>query len=128
MRIDVPDWDGVRGELVAIDLETRSIRGTAPDIATECKPTVIDGMGVVAQAQTGSPRLGEDAAALVVLSIRDGSELDRVVPEDPADGQCATLVSRSEERRVGKECVSTCRSRGWAYHYKKKKLSQSLLV
>src|SRR3546814_20653395 len=26
---------------------------------------------------------------------------------------------RSEERRVGKECVSTCRSRWWPYHYKK---------
>src|SRR3546814_13411764 len=25
-------------------------------------------------------------------------------------------VSRSEERRVGKECVSTCRSRWWPYH------------
>src|SRR3546814_12427929 len=23
---------------------------------------------------------------------------------------------RSEERRVGKECVSTCRSRWWGYH------------
>src|SRR3546814_9544784 len=23
---------------------------------------------------------------------------------------------RSEERRVGKECVSTCRSRWWSYH------------
>src|SRR3546814_20048924 len=23
---------------------------------------------------------------------------------------------RSEERRVGKECVSTCRSRWWRYH------------
>src|SRR3546814_19188045 len=28
---------------------------------------------------------------------------------------------RSEERRVGKECVSTCRSRWWPYHSKKKK-------
>src|SRR3546814_1021905 len=27
---------------------------------------------------------------------------------------------RSEERRVGKECVSTCRSRWSQYHYKKK--------
>src|SRR3546814_14699009 len=27
---------------------------------------------------------------------------------------------RSEERRVGKECVSTCRSRWAPYHYKKK--------
>src|SRR3546814_4055319 len=26
----------------------------------------------------------------------------------------------SEERRVGKECVSTCRSRWSPYHYKKK--------
>src|SRR3546814_11247064 len=28
---------------------------------------------------------------------------------------------RSEERRVGKECVSTCRSRWSTYHSKKKK-------
>src|SRR3546814_1158816 len=26
------------------------------------------------------------------------------------------LAQRSEERRVGKECVSTCRSRWWPYH------------
>src|SRR3546814_8876342 len=25
-------------------------------------------------------------------------------------------AARSEERRVGKECVSTCSSRGWPYH------------
>src|SRR3546814_11667855 len=31
----------------------------------------------------------------------------------------ATLRARSEERRVGKECVSTCRSRWSPYHYKK---------
>src|SRR3546814_13809835 len=30
------------------------------------------------------------------------------------------LVQRSEERRVGKECVSKCRSRWSPYHYKKK--------
>src|SRR3546814_20469977 len=30
-------------------------------------------------------------------------------------------VARSEERRVGKECVSTCRSRGSPYHEKNKK-------
>src|SRR3546814_13541906 len=29
-------------------------------------------------------------------------------------------AGRSEERRVGKECVSTCRSRWSPYHYKKK--------
>src|SRR3546814_17250198 len=26
------------------------------------------------------------------------------------------FLQRSEERRVGKECVSTCRSRWWPYH------------
>src|SRR3546814_21012129 len=31
------------------------------------------------------------------------------------------LLDRSEERRVGKECVSTCRSRWSPYHKKKKK-------
>src|SRR3546814_11856861 len=30
------------------------------------------------------------------------------------------LARRSEERRVGKECVSTCRSRWSPYHLKKK--------
>src|SRR3546814_19442748 len=32
-----------------------------------------------------------------------------------------SVDDRSEERRVGKECVSTCRSRGSPYHKKKKK-------
>src|SRR3546814_18571288 len=31
------------------------------------------------------------------------------------------VQARSEERRVGKECVSTCRSRWSPYHSKKKK-------
>src|SRR3546814_7720221 len=29
---------------------------------------------------------------------------------------CCYAVHRSEERRVGKECVSKCRSRWWPYH------------
>src|SRR3546814_14992753 len=32
-----------------------------------------------------------------------------------------TSSTRSEERRVGKACVSTCRSRWSPYHYKKNK-------
>src|SRR3546814_17875188 len=30
-----------------------------------------------------------------------------------------SVIMRSEERRVGKECVSTCSSRWAPYHYKK---------
>src|SRR3546814_16030165 len=33
---------------------------------------------------------------------------------------CDPSLARSEERRVGKECVSTCRSRWSQYHSKKK--------
>src|SRR3546814_12969923 len=36
-------------------------------------------------------------------------------------GGSLRAAGRSEERRVGKECVSTCRSRWSPYHYKKKK-------
>src|SRR3546814_17117398 len=42
---------------------------------------------------------------------------------EPAMGvriEDGTYNYRSEERRVGKECVSTCRSRWSPYHYKKK--------
>src|SRR3546814_3631618 len=31
-------------------------------------------------------------------------------------GAVLVFLPRSEERRVGKECVSTCRSRWWPYH------------
>src|SRR3546814_17140244 len=31
-------------------------------------------------------------------------------------GGFSGMTARSEERRVGKECVSTCRSRGSPYH------------
>src|SRR3546814_14189289 len=34
----------------------------------------------------------------------------------------AKVFIRSEERRVGKECVSTCRSRWSPYHEKKKRI------
>src|SRR3546814_18796979 len=37
-------------------------------------------------------------------------------PCDFGDGDHRQRAERSEERRVGKECVSTCRSRWWQYH------------
>src|SRR3546814_18912443 len=46
----------------------------------------------------------------------------------PVNGRAAASIdrsapTRSEERRVGKECVSTCRSRWWPYHYRTKEVS-----
>src|SRR3546814_1487189 len=42
----------------------------------------------------------------------------RALANEPARRQ--SRRRRSEERRVGKECVSTCRSRWSPYHYRKK--------
>src|SRR3546814_14537755 len=40
------------------------------------------------------------------------------------DGRRGGAATRSEERRVGTECVSTCRSRWSPYHSKKNKRSR----
>src|SRR3546814_13375152 len=42
------------------------------------------------------------------------------VDNAPPTTDIIALSARSEERRVGKECVSTCRSRWSPYHSKKK--------
>src|SRR3546814_6379782 len=52
----------------------------------------------------------------VGLLVDDGVDRDRGLARLPvADDQLA-LAARSEERRVGKECVSKCRSRWSPYH------------
>src|SRR3546814_12408585 len=78
----------------------------------------------------------DSVIATVVALDKDGNELTRfehptlAQPDLSAFTAAATgsdkrlteelghhiLVSRSEERRVGKECVSTCRSRWSPYH------------
>src|SRR3546814_19873166 len=43
-------------------------------------------------------------------------------PPRPVNAGRPRFPGRSEERRVGKECASPCRSRWSPYHYKKKKI------
>src|SRR3546814_19160029 len=51
------------------------------------------------------------------LDTQSYAQLDqRLAPLLQAPPQAYELVLRSEERRVGKECVSTCRSRGTPYY------------
>src|SRR3546814_17123559 len=58
--------------------------------------------------------------------VADRFRLDLIRPEDSEPGclrfrrQEPRSALRSEERRVGKECVSPCRSRWTPSHYKKK--------
>src|SRR3546814_14702678 len=61
------------------------------------------------------------ASARARLSIRfndqqQGAALIEMVERIARDVDPGAKVVRSEERRVGKECVSTCRSRWSPYH------------
>src|SRR3546814_10411683 len=47
---------------------------------------------------------------------------------DSVDAGWRLELPRSEERRVGKECVSTCRSRWSPYHYKKQPYNRSNVI
>src|SRR3546814_15030025 len=51
-----------------------------------------------------------------ILQPKNGAAADEAHSSDEAlDYPCHRLRARSEERRVGKGCVSTCRSRWWRY-------------
>src|SRR3546814_13698293 len=68
----------------------------------------------------GEDELSQDLQAFLqflVLPTGEGELRDRRLVARLA----ARQLHRSEERRVGKECVSTCRSRWSPAHYKKKK-------
>src|SRR3546814_20257494 len=71
------------------------------------------GMGMVVQRRWDGNvafRIALAAAGPSGHDVRDDDEADRGFVEH----------RRSEERRVGKECVSTCRSRGSPYNNKNK--------
>src|SRR3546814_15379245 len=81
------------------------LHGALPALVGELKPTQTEDAVLVEFAfLVDAEGVGDDRAQLLA-------------------GGCAPVgqALRSEEHRVGKECVSTCRSRWSPYHYKKKK-------
>src|SRR3546814_14545321 len=62
---------------------------------------------------------GDSASAADIAKLHASLGLDQ--PLWQHFFQWAWQITRSEERSVGKECVSTCSSRRSPYHYKKKK-------
>src|SRR3546814_14477558 len=58
--------------------------------------------------------VGERAEALLVVAVADRAPIVAVAAG--LEQGLAGFFGRSEERRVGKECVSTCRSRWLPYH------------
>src|SRR3546814_21049674 len=64
--------------------------------------------------------LAEPNARRIDLRLNNGVQASRDGFVSATTGQVVGgSDSRSEERRVGKECVSPCRSRWSPYHYKK---------
>src|SRR3546814_14178285 len=62
-----------------------------------------------------------DGGALIqtyALDVTDAPQLEAAIRDFQPDALVcsAAILGRSEERRVGKECVSTCRSRWSPYH------------
>src|SRR3546814_15077271 len=79
------------------------------------------------QAAGGDEEEGEEAGGVALFHQNlekerrhqyDATEVEKEGAEAAAVArhQRAHLLHRSEERRVGKECVSTCRSRWSPYH------------
>src|SRR3546814_14473395 len=82
-------------------------------------------LALLAQADPSSELIGV-GVAIIVLLVAFGSVVAMGLPIATAlfgifvgaagVGVLASVLDRSEERRVGKECVSTCRSRWSPYH------------
>src|SRR3546814_19432852 len=99
MRIS--DWSS---DVCSSDLRRREYRAVAG--------------GGCARRLSGRARRGGDRRAVRALG-RGGQGLYRCRTRRRDRPRRGDRLGRSEERRVGKECVSTCRSRWSPYHSKK---------
>src|SRR3546814_14764089 len=135
MRIS--DWSSDVCSSDLLTLRTFHVGGTASNIAAESQiiakfngklefeniRTVggksADGSDIqIVIGRSGEVRIIDESLGKVVMNnnvpygahlfVKEGQELEK--------GELICSWDRSEERRVGKECVSTCRSRGWRYH------------
>src|SRR3546814_15579873 len=81
-----------------------------------CSSDLVEIAGIQPRHQKAAahPLATLEAHLIVVQSTGQGAALD------PRFRGRSGEDARSDERRVGKECVSTCRSRWSPYHSKKK--------
>src|SRR3546814_8209479 len=63
-----------------------------------------------------SALIDEDARRLWLGNVREARPIYRQPIQTVIASMSLPFLGRSEERRVGKECVSTCRSRWSPYH------------
>src|SRR3546814_9935253 len=94
MRIS--DWSS---DVCSSDLQLLTIGGAAPVAGSYDRRSTVNGCLI------SSPTV----CATVALDVDNNFPVQDVIEE--IDGDEDSAGERSEERRVGKECVSTCRSR-----------------
>src|SRR3546814_17983670 len=108
---------GNMGGPMAVNLLKAGHEVTAFDLSAELVQKVVDAGGKKAATAADAVRDVE----IVVSMLPAGKHVKAVYTGDKgilAAAKPGTLFvdSRSEERRVGKECVRTCRSRRSPYH------------
>src|SRR3546814_7033119 len=90
------------------------------DLVDEMHHRQVEGFGQIDEAGDLVCCIGRPAAAIVIGIAGEDRHRPAVQPRQAGDHRAAVhaahLEERSEERRVGKECVSTCRSRWSPYH------------
>src|SRR3546814_13691578 len=83
-----------------------------------------NGFAILSQCQQGRIVIGVGNRNVHLIVIERGGTERLTMRADEDQEVCEQRpledLQRSEERRVGKECVSTCRSRCSPYHSKKK--------
>src|SRR3546814_19857587 len=95
---------GVSDGAVKVNLPRRPVVDLEIETALLEATCVVDGVG------NESRIISINLKILVIIGEQVGRHRELVVEKSALSAQ------RSEERRVGKECVSTCRSRWWPYH------------
>src|SRR3546814_13667108 len=93
----------VQSEAEALAVDVEQVPQADPDETIE-----LSGAGLVLETATEQPPLASESVEAAFAFFQEdgtGARVDAQVDQD-----------RSEERRVGKECVSTCRSRWSPYH------------
>src|SRR3546814_12078814 len=109
--------DAIRGDLMAPDLRLTPLGDVHANFDFHDEV-------VMPHAQiTAGNRITDDAESYTE-NLEDRpphASVEHRIEAEFAEAWIEQFGARSEERRVGKECVSTCRYRGAAYHSKKKK-------
>src|SRR3546814_16267057 len=94
----------------------------APDYKAYAKAIIDGGVKIVETAGTPAVReIWEMLKPHGVTILHKCTAVRHGLSAERAGCDIISIDGRSEERRVGNECVSTCRSRWSPYHEKKKK-------